>query len=323
MSKDNEVELSPAHFTESFVERLLLVLSTIPSRHAGGVSIEDLYQLMQSRVGAVQQTMSLAVSCLITMRLITNADGVLARSASGDRVRRQLRSEGSYPLAIAIIRSGLMASQIRAIHGVLQRDDSGYVCSRRAAQVVAPQLIGLLARMPDVNFTGRLVMGRDSALELDSMWNELAPSSRTDWEDIEKRRKAVGERAELYSMQLERSAHVGGRERVVWVSRDDDSLGYDIEVRDQPTRHVEVKGSAGRDVQFLLSANEYRVAQHHGHEYEIQFWGGINLRSDPREDYEKLTGAGFPIRILNPFSTLSSSPWAIEPSMYRVWKSST
>ncbi|WP_196244517.1 DUF3883 domain-containing protein [Mycobacterium avium] len=245
-------------------------------------------------------------------------DGVVARSTIGDRLRQQIRREGSYPLAIAIIRSGLMASQIRGIRKVLGRNGDGYACSRNAAQAVAPQLVGLLARMPDVRIGGRILIGRDSGLELDSIWNELTPDSRGDWQEVEKRRKAIGERAELYSIQLERSAHVGARERVVWVSRDDDSLGYDIEVVGPPRRHVEVKGSAGREVQFFISSNEYRVAARHEEAYEIHFWGSIDLRADPQEDFERLTRMGYPVRILNPVVALANSPWVIEPSQYRV-----
>lgn len=323
MSADDEFDFSSTQFTEGFVERLLLVFPIIPSRHAGGIPSEGLDLLMQARISAAQRVIPAAVSCLVTMRLVTRAEGVLARSTLGDRVRRQLRSNGPHAMVTAILRSGLMASQIRAIHGVMKRADDGYVCGRSAAQTVAPQLVGLLARMPDVTVGGRLVIGRDTAMELDSMWNELTPASRIDWQDIERRRKAVGERAELYSMQLERSAQVGARERVIWVSKDDDSLGYDIEVRDEPTRRVEVKGSAGPDVQFFVSANEYRVAGRHTDAYEIHFWGGINLRADPQDDFERLTMAGFPIRITNPTVALNNPPWLIEPSVYRVARSSS
>lgn len=311
-------ELTSAHFTESFVERLLLVLIAIPSRHAGGVPSDGLRLLMRSRIASSQQSVSMVVSCLIVMRLVTNVDGVLARSTLGDRIRKQVRNDGSYPLAITIIRSGLMASQIRTIRRVLRHSDAGYICSRTAAQSVAPQLLGLLARMPDVRIGGQVVIGRASGLELDSMWNELTPQSRVDWQEIEKRRMAIGERAEIYSMQLERSAQVGAWERVIWVSRDDDSLGYDIEIRNHPTRHVEVKGSAGPDVQFWLSSNEYRVADRHKDAYEIHFWGGIDLSADPQEDFERLRTMGYPVMIPNPVVTLSYSPWLIEPSQYRV-----
>lgn len=55
--------LTAAHFTEAFVERLLLVLSAIPSRHAGGVQVDGLQLLMQARVGAAREAVPLAVGC--------------------------------------------------------------------------------------------------------------------------------------------------------------------------------------------------------------------------------------------------------------------
>jgi hypothetical protein len=172
--------------------------------------------------------------------------------------------------------------------------------------------------MPDVSIRGQVEIGRESGLELDSVWNELPLTSRIDSQDIEKRRKAIGDRAELYSLQVERSAYVGSWRQITWVSRDDDSLGYDIEVPGNPTRRIEVKGSAGRDLQFFLSANEYRVAQRHGSSYEIHFWGQINVKKDPVEEFERLVTAGYPIRVADPTSALTQRPWLIEPSQYRV-----
>jgi hypothetical protein len=252
------------------------------------------------------------------MLLISEVNGMVGRSRTGDAVRREIRAQGSSPLAVAILRSGLMADQIRAIRSVLRANGGGYECGRSAAQAVAPQLVGLLARMSDVAIAGRIEIGRSSGLEIDSVWNELPPASRVNWQDTEKRRTAIGTRAELYSLQLERSAHVGARESITWVSRDDDSLGYDIEVRGQPTRHIEVKGSAGRDIKFFLSANEYKVAQLHGPTYEIHFWGDIRIGSDPIQEFERLTSAEYPIRITDPAAVFAHAPWTIEPSQYRV-----
>lgn len=318
MSDRVELELASPHFTEVFVEQLVEVLATIPSHHSGGVAVEGLHGLLQSRIGVARRSTRVALACLTNLRLITDVEGLLGRSPLGDRIRREIRDEGSRPVAIAIIRSGLMAEQIRTLRPVLRRSGDGYTCGRSAAQTVAPQLVGLLGRMPDVVVGGQLVIGREASVELDSVWNELPPASRVNWLDINKRRKAIGDRAELYSLQLERSAHVGAWERINWVSRDDDSLGYDIEVTGSPTRCIEVKGSAGRDVQFLISANEYRVAGRHGSDYEIHFWGEIDVRKDPLEEFERLTATGYPIRIVDPATTLSSDPWVIEPSQYRV-----
>ena len=318
MSNGVAIELDSSAFTEVFVEQLIKLIVVIPSHRSGGIEADGLETVLQSRIEGGRYSARIAMSCLASMRLIAEIDGVVGRSTSGDRLRREIRKSGSSPLALAIIRSGLMADQIRAIRGILRHHGEGYACGRSAVQGAAPQLFGLLSRMPDVVVRGLVEIGRDSGLELDSVWNELPPTSRMNWQDAEKRRKAIGDRAELYSLQLERSAHVGAWERITWVSRDDDSLGYDIEVPGNPIRRVEVKGSAGREIQFLLSANEYRVAQRHGPSYEIHFWGEIDIKRDPLEEFERLRNFGYPLRITDPASTLSSEPWLIEPSQYRV-----
>lgn len=322
MSNGVDLELDSSAFTEVFVEQLIKVIGVIPSHRSGGLVADGLDAVLQSRIEGGRHSARTAMACLAAMRLITEIDGVVGRSTSGDRVRREIRRIGSSAFVLVVIRSGLMADQIRAIRGVLRHDGEGYACGRSAAQTVAPQLFGLLSRMPDVVVRGRVEIGRESGLELDSVWNELPPTSRINWQDMEKRRKAIGDRAELYSLQLERSAHVGAWERITWVSRDDDSLGYDIEVPGNPIRRVEVKGSSGRDVQFFLSANEYRVAQRHGSSYEIHFWGEIDVRRDPVEEFERLRSVGYPIRVSNPTSALACEPWLIEPSQYRVVRGS-
>ena len=318
MSKEREIRLTADQFTEVLVENLITCMVTIPSHHAGGVQRDSMMTMLQSRIGVARRSTEVLLACLIAMNLVSEVNGVVGRSPQGDRLRREIRDGGSHAVVPVIIRSGLMADQIRALRTILRRGPDGYSCGRSAARAVAPQLVGLVCRMPDVIDGGRLTIGSATGLELDSVWNELAPDSRTNWEDIEKRRKAIGDRAELYSLQLERSSHLGAIDNILWVSRDDDSLGYDIEVAALPTRRIEVKGSSGRDVQFFLSANEYRVAKRHGAAYEIHFWGDIDLRRGPRDDFERLRAAGYPICIVDPVEVLKDSPWKIEPSQYRV-----
>ena len=176
--------------------------------------------------------------------------------------------------------------------------------------------------MPDVVLTGQLVIGEATALELDSVWNEVPPDMRTNWSDIDNKRRVVGERAEHYSMQFERTREVGAIDRIVWVSRDDDGLGYDIEVKDvdshKKPRLVEVKGTSGRSVQFFLSSNEYDISTTAGENYEVQFWGNIDLARAPMEEYEVLRATGYPITIVNPAQRLGQKPWSIETSQYKV-----
>jgi Domain of unknown function (DUF3883) len=320
MNEQFAVGFASVDFTEVFVEQLVQVIAAIPSHQAGGLDSEGISAMLQSCLGVGNRSSRNVVACLTQMRLISEIDGMIGRSRTGDALRRDIRANGSYTLAVAILRSGLMADQIRALRPVLRAHANGYACGRSLAQTTAPQLVGLLSRMPDVSISGQMDIGRVSGLELDSVWNELPPGSRLNWQDAERRRKAIGDRAELYSLQLLRSSHVGAWENIGWVSRDDDSLGYDIEVRGIISRQVEVKGSSGRDVQFFLSSNEYRVAEACGAQYEIHFWGDIRIESDPVEEFQRLTAAGFPICIVDPVSILAQPPWIIKPSQYRVFR---
>ena len=48
-----------------------------------------------------------------------------------------------------------------------------------------------------------------------------------------------------------------------------------------PYRYIEVKGRRESDLVFYLSDNEWGKAQALGPNYEVQFWGGIDLALDP------------------------------------------
>lgn len=314
--------LASNQLTELFVTQLLLGIDAVPSHFAGGLSAERVHNRLAISIGVSVQTTRAVVEALTVLGLITEKGGVLGRTRAGDRVRREVRADGSHVLAAALVRSGVMADQIRSLRQALVRDGDGYRCGRGAAQATAPQLSGLLARMPDVALTGHLVIGEATALELDSVWNEVPPETRTNWSDIDNKRRAVGERAEHYSMQLERSREVGAIDRIVWVSRDDDDLGYDIEVKNidprEKPRLVEVKGTSGRALQFYMSSNEYDVAVTAGQNYEVQFWGNIDLARAPMEEYEVLRADGYPITIVNPAQELGREPWLIATSQYKV-----
>lgn len=311
-------EFTSTHMTEQFVERLASAIDYIPSHFAGGIVDDALGSIMRSQLSVDRLASAAVVRCLESMQLVSEQNGVIGRSRIGDRLRREVRARGSAPLAVHIIRSGLMADQVRALRASLDTTAGGYSCGRAVAQRVAPQLIGLLARMDDVQVRGQITIGSASCAELDSVWNEVPPTSRLWWADQEAQRKAIGDRAELYSMQFERSAALGAWRQINWVSRDDDSLGYDIEVSGTTTRRIEVKGSTRPDVGFFLSVNEYRAAGRYGESYEIQYWGHINQLKDPPADYQRLLAAGYPVRIQNPVAALGSSPWTMQPSQYRV-----
>lgn len=306
-------------FTELFVEQLVAAITFIPSREAGGFSVESAPAILQAQVPGTQQSVRAAVDCLEALGLVAVVNGLIARTRVGNRVRKEVVTlNGSAPVARVVLRSGFMGDQLRALREVLELAEDHYRCGRHLARSVAPQLVGLLARLPDVSISGQFRVGLDSSREIDSLWNEVLPSSRINWADKEVRRKAIGDRAESYSMEYERTRRPGARSEVIWVSRDDDSLGYDIEVARGLTRRVEVKGSTGPDVIFFLTAREHEVAILHGAEYEIQFWGNIDMSLDPRLDYERLRELGYPLRVTDPIAQLQADPWAIVPDRHRV-----
>lgn len=77
-------------------------------------------------------------------------------------------------------------------------------------------------------------------------------------------RKQVGDRAELYSVQTERS-RIANPSVIAWVARESDTLGWDVEDRSvTPHRCVEVKGRRDGEVIFYLSENEWRRAHELG-----------------------------------------------------------
>lgn len=313
-------ERFPSHsFTEIFVERLLAAVSAVPSREAGGLSADRAPLALQALIPGGPRAIRPTLDCLEALGIIATVDGGLARTKLGNTIRRQLRAEKtSGAVALAVIRSGFMGDQVRTLRETLELSEDGYRCTRHRARDAAPQLLGLLARLPDVVIANQISIGPETSRELDSLWNEVLPSSRINWADLERRRKAVGDRAESYSMEFERARRVGAVGDVAWVSRDDDGLGYDIEVAGTPTRRIEVKGSAGPDVIFYLTAREHEVAARFGAAYEVQFWGTVDLRSDPRVDYERLRTAGYPIRIVAPLTALRGEPWSMIPDRYKV-----
>jgi hypothetical protein len=159
---------------------------------------------------------------------------------------------------------------------------------------VAPQLVGILSHWSDVVTPGALLIPGHLLPELEAVWALLPPATP---EDLlrDSIRKTIGNRGELYSYQMERQrADVASN--IVWVARDDDTLGYDIEDRSSnPRRKIEVKASGNTAVRFLLSENEWRKAHEGPTEYEIHFWGGIDLALNPADEFLRLRARGFPL----------------------------
>lgn len=127
----------------------------------------------------------------------------------------------------------------------------------------------------------------------------------------------VGWRAEMYSLRRERTQL--GVDHVLHTSRDvGDGFGYDIETTAaDPSRLIEVKGSRGQQLSFVLTKKELSVAECYPERYEIQFWGGISLGRDPAEEFRLLSERGYPTVISNVAAVLQGEGWSSECLSWR------
>jgi hypothetical protein len=157
----------------------------------------------------------------------------------------------------------------------------------------------------------------DLVAELTAAWALLPPPSAAET-DLASRRKAIGDRAEMYSWQLERLLAVYPS-TIAWVARDDATLGYDIEDRStQPYRRIEVKGSGGRRTRFFLSDNEWRKAHDRPDSYEVHFWGGIDLNRPVSEEFQFLRTDGYPMVFTNIPALLAAGALEATPDRWSV-----
>lgn len=300
------------------LDRLALALLAIgPS--APGVAREGAIRTIWRRGGGSHEEADQVLEILDWLNFVRTEGNSVRRTKPGNTVSRSLRAGNYRPLALAIIRAGLFSEQARSLLESGKIDVNGnLVCLPRVASSVAPQLIGLLSRWPDFESRPNVVVPSSVVDELAAVWALRAP------EDAESPRlgqgRRVGKRAELYSFQRERS-EAQDPSAIAWVAKDSDSLGWDIEDRTSiPHRRIEVKGSGGEDVVFLLSENEWKQASTYGPNYEVQFWGSIDLQREEPNEYASLRASGFPIVIPNIWDKVASGEWTGTPVLWRIAK---
>jgi hypothetical protein len=156
---------------------------------------------------------------------------------------------------------------------------------------------------------------RALVIELEAVWALLPPPSGEGRDVV---RKSIGDRGELYSYHLERLGAAVASD-IVWVARDDDTLGFDIEDRScTPRRRVEVKASGDASIRFYLSANEWERAHDDPENYEIHFWGGVNLGRDPSDDFAALRRSGSPVIFKNLPSCIQAGQLVAKPDRWKV-----
>jgi hypothetical protein len=244
-------------------------------------------------------------------------DARVSRTKAGDSIVRAARIGDLRPFGLVLVRAGCFHDQARVLVEAGAVDDAGNLrCPARVARTAAPQLLGVLQWWKEVQLRPLVTVPTELLAELNTVWALLPPPERLPAWLAE--RKAVGDRAEMYTVQLERG-RLKNQSLVIWVARDSDTLGWDVEDHSvTPRRHIEVKGRRDDDTQFYLSDNEWLKARELGPQYEIQFWGNIDLNRSPANEYAVLRAMGFPIVISNPAVALTGPEWEMSPVSWRV-----
>lgn len=303
--------------TASRMRRLEVVLRAIPDR-APGLAHQDARMRIWRTAGGPLEEIETLVEVLVGGELVRRDAGRLRVTAVGRRLSARNRGEWGRHIALALLRAGLFHDQARRFLETFETDDAGAVVCRLAdARRTAPQLTGVLQLWPDARHGPLLRVPESLVAELTTVWALLGPPSG-DRLELDRRRKTIGNRAEGYTYQLERM-RASNPSLIVWVARDDDRLGYDVEDRArQPRRMIEVKGSGGPEVLFYMSANEWRKAHEHPDQYEIQFWGRIDLNRPTEDEFPALRSGGYPIVFRNLAATLQKGELTAIPDRWKV-----
>lgn len=300
------------------LERLCIMVTVIPSSQLGLPAADVLQEVYDAAGGAMEEIGEL-FALLKMVGLCAQVDGVLRRTREGDRVAKAMRAEDRTLLARALIRAGILHDQARHLVESGRTDARGDLrCELRVARAGAPQLLGLLQWWPEVEERPSLLIPKMLLDELNSVWALLPPQPETPTWVME--RKAIGNRAEMYTVQIERLG-AADPSTIAWVARDSDTLGWDVEDRTEvPLRRIEVKGSRDKEPVFFLSDNEWKKAAEHAAGYEIHFWGGIDLSRQPAEEFQMLRTLGFPVVVTGIIDQVARGVWCADAIRWRVYR---
>ncbi len=305
-------------FTPKRVERIGALLEVLPSR-LEPIARASAERIVWDRVGGPVDEASHLLEAAIVARLVEATPEGVGRTPLGTRTRQRLRDGDRAAAGLALLRAGVMAEQARRLVESAVHDHAAG-CFRCPLDLRrdAPQLLAILALEEEIYVDRDIVLSRRLYEHVGAVWVFLEPAEQLPpWLD---ERRRVGHLAELYTWNRER-ASAPDPSRVSWVSRDDDSLGYDVEDLNPPeSRCIEVKGSRGSAVQFHLSAGEMKAARRLDGRYEIQIWGQLDLAADPAAQYASLTAAGYPLVIHDPVLQFDSGGWGFEVERWRVWQ---
>jgi hypothetical protein len=274
-------------------------------------------RIVWNYVGGSVAEVKMLLEVAASIGLIEMTPDGIGRLPKGTRARDRLRSGDQGIIGMHVLRSGAMADQARLLVESAVLDPS-VDCFRCPAEVRrdAAQLVAILRLQDEIPPTGDLVLTRVTYERIGAVW--VFMDSTEHLPPWLQERQAIGYLAELYCWNRERLCSADPS-KVSWVSRDSDRFGYDIENRNtSPTRCIEVKGSRGVRIQFLMSPNEMDKARLLADRYEIHFWGHLSLTVDVQQQYENLSVAGYPVIIVNPITQFSLGGWSVEPDGWRV-----
>ena len=298
-------------FTAPRVRRLLRLVHLLPPR-SPGIGGNQLTRTLRPLIDSPPGEIPHLVHVLAQLGLLHVDSDRYYLSRNGRRSATLSEARARIELAELLIQAGLMHDQVRQLIEASTIDQEGLACSRVGQlRYSAPQLLGLLRAWPEVVGPSFVRIPSDLFAMIDAPWS-LVPSPS------DSNREEIGYRAEAYSYYFLRLESQRPNS-VVWASRDDQGLGYDIEDRSGGELHrVEVKGSQSGDLRFYLSAHEHEVAHQDPSSYEIHFWGEISLNRSPSVEFTMLRERGFPLRFEDLAAHLADDRLRAKPTMYLV-----
>src|SRR5260370_5682502 len=288
------MDRSAEWFTAVRIRRLLHALEWLGASPVE-VTRAEVQRLVWRMFGGPLNDTHALLDVLTDLKLARQEGDALKLTKGGTAIANLHVDSRARALGLTLIHAGRFHDQARLLLEIGLLDSGGDLrCQTRLAQTSAPQLVGVLQFWPEVQLRPELFIPANLVSELNTIVALLPPEPRTpNWVADQ---KAVGDRAELYTVQFERTRTIPSL--ISWVARDSDSLGFDVEDRStSPTRCIEVKGSRDTELMFFLSEAEFEKANEIGSRYELQFWGGIDLSVDPSAEYVLLRAKGYPTRI--------------------------
>jgi hypothetical protein len=297
-------------------ERLAQALCTIPST-LPAAPLDTVIRTIWRACGGPYDEVSQLLTILQELALVDVTDGMVRRTRAGDKAVRSAKNEDLKVLGMILIRAGCFYEQARLLIESGEVDANGNLhCPTKLVRANAPQLLAVLRCWEAVRSLPDVLIPKELLGELNTVWALLPPPVELPSWAAE--RKEVGNRAEMYTVQFQRT-RIGTPALVVWVAQDSDTLGWDVEDHSvEPYQYIEVKGRRDHDQIFFLSENEWKRANELGPQYHIHFWGGIDLARDPAVEYAALTASGYPFVIANLAAEIAKNEWEAAAVRWRV-----